>query len=259
MGAGKERPLRRVTVTVPAERSEEARALLLELFPEGFEESVGARSVELSAYTDALGAAKLWRAFGDYSSSEVPADWADRWRSFHRPVRVGPLWLGPPWAEPPPGAVPVVIEPGRAFGTGAHETTRLCAELVLTLDRGSLLDVGCGSGVLAIAAAQLGFEPVYAVDHDEVAVETARANAAANGTVVEVRLADGLEDALPRTDIVVANISASAVEALAARLSARLLVSSGYLVSDRLPLPGWRRRERRSAGTWAADIWSRES
>ena len=123
--------------------------------------------------------------------------WEDEWRRFHVPVVVGPLWIGPPWQESQPGSTPVVIDPGRAFGTGAHETTRLCLELLLELDRGSFLDVGCGSGVLAIAAARLGFAPVVALDVDESAVDATRRNAKANGVDLNVERADATSDSLP--------------------------------------------------------------
>ena len=156
---------------VAAEEAEEARARMLELFPEGFEEADRGEDVELAAYTGADGERRLREAFAEVSSEPVADDWQDRWRSFHRPVRVGPLWVGPPWEPAPHDAVAVVIDPGRAFGTGAHPTTRLSLELLLELEPGSLLDVGCGSGVLAIAGAKLGFAPVHAFDVDEAAVE----------------------------------------------------------------------------------------
>src|SRR6185503_17195037 len=137
--------------------------------------------------------------------AEVEAGWEDRWREFHRPVEIGPLWVGPPWETPPPGAIAVVVDPGRAFGTGAHPTTRLCLELLLDLPRGSLLDVGCGSGVLSIAAAKLGFHPVRAVDLDPQAVEATRRNAAANGVVLEVELGNALEAPLAASESAVVN------------------------------------------------------
>ena len=118
----------------------------------------------------------------------VPLGWEDAWRAFHRPVTVGGLWIGPPWLEPPQGVSTVVIDPGRAFGTGAHPTTRLCIELLAGVDRGSLLDIGCGSGVLSVAASRLGFAPIVAVDVDPVAVEVARANAAANAVTFGARM-----------------------------------------------------------------------
>ncbi len=129
---------------------------MLELFPAGFEEVDRGGSTELVAYTDAGGEERLWHAFGGAAGTDVEAGWEDRWRDFHRPVRVGPLWVGPPWEEARDGALAVVIDPGRAFGTGSHPTTRLCLELLLGLDaHGSLLDVGCGSGVVAIAREHL--------------------------------------------------------------------------------------------------------
>ena len=148
------RPLRRVSITVPRRRAEEARATMIELFPEGFEEVEDDDDIQLAAYTDASGEERLWHAFGGVRRTDVEAGWEERWRTFHRPVTVGPLWVGPPWEEPAAGLLPVVIDPARAFGTGAHATTRLCLELLVDLPRGSLLDVGCGSGVLAIAGAQ---------------------------------------------------------------------------------------------------------
>ena len=89
-----------------------------------------------------------------------------------------------------PGVIDLVIDPGRAFGTGAHPTTRLCLELLLELaeaERGSLCDLGCGSGVLAIAAARLGFGPVTALDSDRLAVEATAANARDNGVALGAR------------------------------------------------------------------------
>jgi ribosomal protein L11 methyltransferase len=251
--------LRRVSVSVPAERAEEARAVMLELFPDGFEEVGSVDGVELIAYTDAGGEERLWQAFGGARSADVDEGWEQRWRDFHQPVVVGPLWLGPPWLEPPRGATAVVIEPGRAFGTGAHATTRLCLELLLELERGSLLDVGCGSGVLAIAAAKVGFAPVLALDSEPAAVEGTRANALANGVEVEVRLADALTDPLPATDLVVANVTGSFVEMLADRVPARLLVGSGFLSAEQPKPAGYRSLRRAEVEGWAAEVFSPET
>ena len=134
-------------------------------------------------YTDAAGEAEIRAAFPHALAEPVEAGWEDRWKEFHRPARAGGLWIGPPWEPPPAGEPAVVVDPGRAFGTGAHPTTRACIELLARLERGSLLDAGCGSGVLAVAAARLGFAPVFAVDADPVAVdgraETVRSNGVA--------------------------------------------------------------------------------
>ena len=157
---------------------------MLELFPDGFEEVDTGTSVELVAYTDPAGEERLWHVFGGARAQDVAADWRDRWKAFHRPVRVGPLWIGPPWEDTPADANTVVIEPARAFGTGAHPTTQLCVELLLGLERGSVVDLGCGSGVLSVAACKLGFGPVVALDSDRNAVEATRANARANAVAL---------------------------------------------------------------------------
>jgi ribosomal protein L11 methyltransferase len=190
-------------------------------------------------YTDAARAAAIEAAFPDAISSVVEPGWEERWREHHRAVEAGGLWVGPPWEAPPPAARTVVIDPGRAFGTGAHATTRACVELLARERRGSVLDAGCGSGVLAIAAVRLGFEPVLAVDVDPVAVETARANAERNGVDIEVSQLDALHDPLPPSALVVANIELAAVEGLLARRPTRRAITSGYLAEQLPQVPGW--------------------
>ncbi|HEY6836833.1 MAG TPA: 50S ribosomal protein L11 methyltransferase [Gaiellaceae bacterium] len=231
---------------------------MLELFPEGFEERDAHDGVELAAYTDAGGEERLWAAFGAVSSDNVPEGWEERWRAFHRPVQVGPLWVGPPWETPPPGADAVVIDPGRAFGTGGHPTTRLCLRQLLEVETGSLLDVGCGSGVIAIAAATLGFSPVTAIDDDQVALAAARRNASANRVSVELRRGDALQSDLPLADVVVANVSWEFVAKLAPRLRARDLIVSGYLESELPFASGYARVSRLAEDGWAADLLRRE-
>jgi len=229
---------------------------MLELFPQGFEEVERGDGVEIAAYTDAQGEERLWHVFGGAQAVDVPDGWEDRWRTFHRPVQVDRLWLGPPWETPEPGLLAVVIDPGRAFGTGAHATTRLCLELLQTLEPSSLLDVGCGSGVIAIAAALLGFAPVTAVDTEAAAVEATDANARANGVEVDAQLVAADGDLAP-AEVGVANISREAVLELPRRIDVRQLVTSGYLASEPLVLDGYAHIERRIREGWAADLHRR--
>jgi ribosomal protein L11 methyltransferase len=227
------------------------RARLLELHPEGFEEAEG----ELAVYTDADGEQRLRAEFGGVATQLLEPGWEERWREFHRPLWVGPLWVGPPWEEPPADAVAVVVDPGRAFGTGSHPTTRLCLALLLERERGSLLDIGCGSGVLSVAAAKLGFRPIVAIDRERAAVEAARRNAEANEVRIDVRRADVLEAELPPADVALANIDLASVEALAPRLDVAALVTAGYFHSRMPQLADFVHRERRIDGGWAADLF----
>jgi ribosomal protein L11 methyltransferase len=231
---------------------------MLELFPEGFEEVDAADGVELVAYTTAGGEERIRAVFEGATAADFADDWADRWRRFHRSVTVGNVWVGPPWEKPPPGAIPVVIEPGRAFGTGGHPTSRLCLELLLEQQRGDLVDCGCGSGVLAIAAAKLGFAPVVALDHDPDAVEATSRNATANAVELDVRLADILRDELPTADVAVANISSATVAALGPRLRTARVIASGYVERDEPELAGYRPVARRTSAGWAADLYERQ-
>jgi ribosomal protein L11 methyltransferase len=233
---------------------------MLELFPEGFEELGGeGGGLELAAYTNAAGEERIWQAFGGAASAtDVAEDWQDRWRQFHKPVRVGSLWIGPPWETPDADAIAIVIDPGRAFGTGGHPTTQLCLQLLEDEERASVLDVGCGSGVLSIAAAKLGFDPVTALDFDPQAVEATERNALDNGVVVDVSQADLREDSLPEAALALANIAAEAVVGLGTRLRAARAITSGYLVSDEPELEGYRREQRIQSGGWAADLHVRK-
>ena len=245
-----------MAVEVGLERLEEARATMLELFPEGFEEVDRPEGVELVAYTDAGGEERLWHFFGGVRADDVERGWEDRWRAFHQPVRIGSLWIGPPWETPPADALAVVVDPGRAFGTGSHATTQLCLQFLQELDRGSLLDVGCGSGVLSIAAALLGFAPVVGVDIEAPSIEATRENAAANGVEVEARLVSA-DERLPAASVAVANISLASVEALPGRIEVAQLVTSGDLASEQPRLAGLQHVERRTLGGWASDLYER--
>jgi ribosomal protein L11 methyltransferase len=231
---------------------------MLTLFPEGFEEAERDGEFELSAYTDEGGEARMSAVFGSVAANDVPADWEERWKHFHRPVRAGRIWILPPWEQAPEDEESITIDPGRAFGTGAHPTTRLCLELVSELEPGSLVDVGCGSGVLAIAAAKLGFAPVHGLDSDPHAIVAAEANAAANGVELDLREADARVDPLPKTDVGVANISDELVAAVGPRLECALLVTSGYFEPHVPRVPGFKLIARRRLEGWAADLHGRE-
>jgi ribosomal protein L11 methyltransferase len=251
--------LRRIALRVPDDEADQLRARLVELSPGGFEEiAVGGRTVELVVYSDVDAADALLAELPGATAEPVAEGWEDAWRDFHRPVVAGGLWLGPPWETPPDRARAVVIDPGRAFGTGSHPTTRLCVELLATTtDRRSLLDVGCGSGVLAIAAARLGFAPVLALDVDPVAVETTRANAVVNGVILDATVLDALDEPLPRADLAVANVLLRPVERLLARLDAREAITSGYLAGERPTHAGWEHVESLELDGWAADRFRR--
>ena len=213
--------------------------LLLHIFPEGVEELDGAFAV----YADEppLG-------FDVVEVEDVAEGWEDAWRGFHHGVQVGRCWIGPPWEEPPPGALAVVIDPGRAFGTGSHATTRLCLELLQDVEPTSLLDVGCGSGVLSVAAAKLGFAPITAVDIDEVALEVTRSNATANGVVVDVATE------FRPSHLGVMNIALDVVERMVPGLPVERAITSGYLEGDEPRVDGWQTVERRVRDGWAADL-----
>jgi len=149
-------------------------------------------------------------------------DWVRSTQAQFAPIEIGKrLWVGPSWHEPPPDRVAVRVDPGLAFGTGTHPTTRSILAFLEDRIKGGerVLDYGCGSGILAIAAARLGAARVDAVDIDAQAVQTALDNAAANG----VELRAGLPEALPPApyDIVVSNILAQPLTLLAPVLAAR--------------------------------------
>jgi ribosomal protein L11 methyltransferase len=222
----------RLAVRCLPEQAEQVLAELTVLAPNGVEEERGRGYVEYAIYggegeLPELG--EIEAAAGDglveLVATRVPDDWADRWQDFHKPLLVGErLWLRPSWEEPRQRTIDVVVDPGRAFGTGAHPTTRLCLELLLELEEageatGPLTDLGTGSGVLAIAAAKLGWDPVTGYDHELAAIETATANAAANGVKVAFERAN-LRESLPRlTPTVVANLTAPVLMIVAEQLA----------------------------------------
>lgn len=153
------------------------------------------------------------------------ADWVALTQREFEPIRITDrLWIVPTWHQPPdPSAINLVIDPGRAFGSGSHPTTRLCLEWLAATLRGgeSVLDYGCGSGVLAIGAARLGAARVVGIDIDPEAVGTASANALANGIEGATFCLPDAADGVP-CDVVVANILARPLMALAPLLAAQV-------------------------------------
>ncbi len=260
----------RLAVRVARDQAELALAELLVLAPGGVEERDHGDAVEYAVY-GAPGElpelpdvrAAVGTALVEVSSTEVPDDWAQRWRRFHAPVVIcDRLRVRPPWAAPDDGLLDVVIDPGQAFGTGAHATTRLCLELLLELDpAGSIAEVGCGSGVLAIAAARLGWNPVIAVDHDRESVAATRANARANEVAIDARGLDLRSDPLPAAGTVAANLLRPLLLILAQRLPdppPRALIAGGLLpeevdeVAAAFAEAGLAETARRAEGDWSA-------
>ena len=245
----------RVEVLTPSVEREQALAVLLARFPGGFED----RGTEFAVYDAAPGELPL--GIGSWTSCEIADDWGERWREFHRGREIGDrFWIGPPWERVPSALTAVVIDPGQAFGTGGHATTTLCAELLLEVpERGPVLDLGCGSGVLAICAAVLGHAPVLACDSDPLAIAATRQNAARNGVELEVWEADALYDELPRAvPLWLANLELRPLEELAWRpdLPPRLIVS-GLLEDERYGIDGYRTLERRTRDGWQALLLGR--
>jgi ribosomal protein L11 methyltransferase len=288
----------RLAVRVRREHAELVLAELLELVPAGVEEQAGDGGTveyaiygapgELPALPDLQAAAG--GALVEVSTSEIADDWHERWRAFHGAVMVAApagggapgVRVRPPWERPAAhteGALmDVVIDPGQAFGTGAHATTRLCLELLLELShvqpppRPPLIDVGAGSGVLAIVATRLGFAPVLALDNDPLSVQAVRENAHANDAPVEARRWDLRRQPLPplADAVVLANLLRPLLLELAAALTTASgggapappqLIASGLLREEADEVAaafararGMRERARREQGEWAA-LW----
>jgi ribosomal protein L11 methyltransferase len=266
----------RLAVRCEPEYADEVMTNLLELAPNGLEEERGPGWVEFAIYgppgeVPELGELRAAAGGGlvDVTTTSVPDDWADRWADFHRPIEVGGrVGVRPSWWEPKDGLIDVVVDPGRAFGTGGHPTTRLCLALLIELDeagesRGPIADWGTGSGVLAIAAAKLGWGPVTGCDREEASLETARANAEVNGVELALARLDVRESAPPIAPTVVANLTANLLGDCARQIapgsqSPSILVCSGMLESETDDVAaafadlGMAEGERRSEGEWAA-------
>jgi ribosomal protein L11 methyltransferase len=259
----------RLAVRCAPEQADLVLAELTVLAPNGVEEERGPGYVEYAIYggegeLPELGDLDAGVGGGrvEVTSTEIPDDWADRWRDFHKPLLVADrLWLRPSWEPPRQGAIDVVVDPGQAFGTGAHPTTRLCLEFLCGLEPdGELVDLGTGSGVLAIAAAKLGWGPIRAYDHEQGAIEAASANVAVNGVEIDLERMN-LRERLPElAPTVVANMTSPILSAVAAQIvmPPQTLVCSGLLPHEldataaTFAAVGLREIERRIEGDWAA-------
>ncbi|CAN5520559.1 50S ribosomal protein L11 methyltransferase [soil metagenome] len=268
----------------PAAAAEQVLGAILELAPGGVEQVDGPDHVEFALYgapgelpTLGEGEAEIAGVTVSVRGSEVPDDWAERWRRFHRPVLVaGRLYVRPPWEQPAvrPGVEEVVIDPGQAFGTGSHPTTEGCLELLVELAgerrtsaaAGSLADLGCGSGVLAIAAAKLGFGPVTAVDADLAALEATERNARVNGVTLDRLERVNLRDDAPSgAETVAANLMRPLLLRLAPRLlelAPERVILSGLLDAEAGEVvgalaPGLDERRRVSSRGWSSVLLER--
>jgi len=265
----------RLAVRVARADAEAVLAELLELAPGGLEErEAGEDAVEYVLYGapgEVPDLGEVRAAAGDalveVTTSEIPDDWSERWKAFHQPVdvswRLRRLRVRPPWEPPLDGeGIDLVIDPGQAFGTGAHHTTRLCLELLLELEpAGALADWGCGTGILAIAAARFCWSPVLACDWEAASIEATRENAAVNGAPgVAVTRADLRREEGPWAPTVLANLVRPLLLEVAAGMTRppERMILSGLLreeaaeVAAAFARHGLRERDRRHGGEWAA-------
>jgi ribosomal protein L11 methyltransferase len=261
--------LRRLGIRVRRADSELALAALLPLLQHGAEETEAGDAVEYALYApegelpseddvrELVGEALLGLELAD-----VATGWEDEYKRHLQPVQVGRLRVRPPWAEPARG-LEVVIDPGRSFGAGTHATTQLALELLLEEPAGGpLCDWGAGTGVLAIAAAKLGYDPVTAVEVQPDALETIRANAIANGVAVTTKWLNLAETPAPWAPTVIANLTRDllAWAAEATERPPQRLLASGVLerevdaVLEAWAPHGLREARRRVLGEWAAVV-----
>ena len=268
-------PLVRLVIRVRRERAEVALAALLPILQNGAEETepdqdeieyaVYAPRPELPADDDIR--ALVGDALIDLTVTDVPPGWERRWHEHLLPVEVASgerrLRIRPPWqpAGGEKGVLEVVIDPGELFGAGTHPTTQLCLELLLELDAaGPLCDWGAGTGVLAVAAARLGFAPVDAVELVPEAQEVIERNATANGVAVRAHVADLTATPAPWAPTVIANLTLELLQAIAGALKRppERLIASGVLaarvdeIAEAFARHGLIETERRVQGEWAA-------
>jgi ribosomal protein L11 methyltransferase len=263
--------MRRVALTLRADAVEDVLDGLLPLLPQGvYERALGGGRAEVAFYGDAPGGDALEALAGDAllarEEEDVPEGPEERRRRVGRAWEVGGRLCVRGPGDPPaaPGVHEIVIEPATgAFGSGAHPTTRMTLELLLGLEPGGgLADLGCGAGVVAIAAAQLGWEPVFGVDVEGKAVDATRRNAERNGVEVHAVRADLREVPPPPAGTLAANMPLYVHERVASRLdpATQHVIVSG-IVNDSVPAAlelyaaaGLSERARLSEQGWTA-LW----
>lgn len=202
-------------------------------------------------------------------------DWANNWKQYYKPVRIGRhIVIKPSWEDfsPRPGDKVIELDPGMAFGTGTHETTALCLEAVERYTRpgAAVLDVGCGSGILSIAAALCGAGEVTAIDIDPVAVKVAKENVERNGVgnIVTCREADLLAGEQKSADLVLANIVADVILRLMPAAYAHTNTGGRFIASgiideregellESAEKAGFAHVETLSRGSWRAIVWGK--
>jgi ribosomal protein L11 methyltransferase len=260
----------RLGIRVRAADADIAFARLEPVLAAGVEEVELDDLVEFAVYGETVPSDEEVRALaGDavlsVVRSRVDSGWAQAWQEHLVAVTVGEFTIRPPWLEG--GLDDLVIDPGPSFGAASHPTTRLCLSLLQEAPVTALADWGTGSGVLAIAAARLGFAPVVAVESDILAAHVARRNAGRNAVAVEVREGDVTVDA-PWAPTVVANLTLPLLAGVSARAAApagptRLIVSGVLASAADEAVAGWARlgfseRERRELDGWAALVLERD-
>jgi ribosomal protein L11 methyltransferase len=238
--------LRSLTVSVRPEDVEAVLDGLLPVAPRGVHELPGPTAVELLLYgeDDELAVAEELCAHEPLVqrlvAADAPGDWRDRRSQTHRPERIGErLLVRPSWmnaSAESPGRVEIVLDETDAFGTGSHPTTHGCLEALERLAPGaSLADLGCGSGVVAVAAALLGWARVLAVDVSPPSIEATRANASLNGVEIETLVRDLTREPSPDAETLVANVPLSIHSEIASRLPSVLpgsIIASGVPADD---------------------------
>jgi ribosomal protein L11 methyltransferase len=257
----------RLAVRVARSRAEPVLAELLELVPAGLEErDVDDDTVEYALYGapgELPDVGELRAVAGGALVEVVTSEVSDgsEWRDWHRPLDVGPLRVRAPWAPERRGALDVVIDPGQAFGTGAHPSTRLTLELLTSLPAGGpLADWGCGSGVLSVAAARLGFDPVLACDHEREAVAATLAAADANGVELTATRCDLRRAPAPWAPTVLANLVWTLLLEIAGLMERppERLIASGLIIDEvddvaaAFQRHGLRLASRRDCDGWSA-------